>query len=89
MYGEANALYWESFESQNYTHLILLKHQNTKIALYKLLKNHWVMALFENIWSVRKKVLVAVLLDHPVFDYLIILIFKNVLVKEITLGNQF
>ena len=33
MYCTANALYWKSFESQNSTHLTLLKHQNTKTAL--------------------------------------------------------
>ena len=46
LYGEANALYWKSFESQNYTDLTLLKHQNTKTALKNLPENNWVMALF-------------------------------------------
>ena len=44
----------------------LLKHQNTKTALYKLPKNHWVLALFEIFGSVRKELLVTVFLDHPV-----------------------
>ena len=30
LYGDANALYWKSFESQNSTLLALLKHQITK-----------------------------------------------------------
>ena len=47
LYGEANALYWKSFERQNSTHMTLLKTKNTKSALYKLPKNHWVIALFE------------------------------------------
>ena len=66
LYGEANALYWKTIKRQNSTHLTLLKHQNTKTALYKLLKNHWVIALFEIFESVRNKLLVTVLLDHPV-----------------------
>ena len=66
LYGEANALYWKSFERQNSTHLTLLKHQNTKTALYKLPKNHWVIALFEKFGFVRKKLLLTVSLDHPV-----------------------
>ena len=66
LYGEANALYWKSFERQNSTHLTPLKHQDTKTALYKLPKNHWVIALFEIFWPVRNKLLVTVSLDHPV-----------------------
>ena len=67
LYGEANALYWKSFERQNSTHLALLKHQNTKIALYRLPKNHLVIALFEISGPVRNNSLVTVSLDHPVF----------------------
>ena len=48
LYGEANALNWKSFERQNSKHSTLLKHQDTKTALYKLPKNHWVIALFES-----------------------------------------
>ena len=65
-YGEANALYWTSFKRQNSTHLALLKHQNSKTALYKLPKNHWVIALFEISGPVRNKSLVTVSLDHSV-----------------------
>ena len=63
---EVNVLYWKSFESQNSTHLTLLKHQNTKTALYRLLKSHWVIALFKFFLVRQKKLLVTVLLDHPV-----------------------
>ena len=52
--------------SQNSTHLTLLKHQNTKTALYKLPKNHWVIPLFEGLGPVRNKLLVTVSFDHPV-----------------------
>ena len=44
----------------------LLKHQNTKTALYKLPNNHWVSALFEISGPVKNKLLVTVSLDHPV-----------------------
>ena len=45
--GPGNALYWNDSERQNSMHLTLLKRQNTKTFLYKLSKNHWVIALFE------------------------------------------
>ena len=77
LYGEANAVYWKSFERQNSTHLTLLKHQNTKTALYKLPKNHWVIALFEISGPVRNKLLVTVSLEHPVYTYI-----DNVLVTS-------
>ena len=66
LYGEVNALYWKSSERQNCTYMILLNHQNTKTALYKLPKNYWVVALFEIFRSVREKLLLTVSLDHPV-----------------------
>ena len=66
LYGAANALYWKSSERQNSMHLTLLKHQNTKTSLYKLSKNHWVIALFKKIGSVRKRLQSTVSLDHPV-----------------------
>ena len=47
LYCVANALYWKSFKRQIFTHLTVLKHQNTKTSLYELSKNHWVFALFE------------------------------------------
>ena len=65
-FHHTNALYWKSFERQNSTHLTLLKHQNTKTALYKLFKNHWVIALFEIFGPVRNKLLLTVFLDHSV-----------------------
>ena len=46
LYGAAIALYWKISEGQNSTHLVFLKHQNTKTSLYELSKNHWVIALF-------------------------------------------
>ena len=46
LFGAAIALYWKIFERQNSMHLAFLKHQNTKTSLYKLSKNHWVVALF-------------------------------------------
>ena len=66
LYCVANTLYWKSFKRQIFTHLTVLKHQNTKTSLYELSKNHWVFALFEIIWYVRKQLLVTVFLDHPV-----------------------
>ena len=45
----------------------LLKDQNTKTSLYKLSKNHWIIALLENFGSVRRKLQSTVSLDHPVF----------------------
>ena len=47
-------------------HLTLLKYPNTKTSLYKLSKNHWVIALFKKIGSVRKRLQSTVSLDHPV-----------------------
>ena len=66
LYSAENALYWKSSKRQNSTHLTLLKHQNTKTSLYKLSKNHWVIALFEFFGSVRKKLQFTVSLKHPV-----------------------
>ena len=66
MYGAGNALSWNDSVRQNSMHLTLLKHQNTKTALYKLSKNHWVIALFKKFGSVRKKLQSTVSLDHPV-----------------------
>ena len=45
LFGAAIALYWKIFERQNSMHLAFLKHQNTTTSLYKLSKNHWVVAL--------------------------------------------
>ena len=36
LYCVANALYWKSSERQSFTHLTVLKHQNTKTSLYEL-----------------------------------------------------
>ena len=66
LYDAANVLYWKISERQNSTHLAFLKHQNTKTSLYKLSKNHWVIALLEISWSVRRELQFTVYLDHPV-----------------------
>ena len=58
LYGEANVLYLMRSQRQNSTRMTLLKHQNTKTALFKYPKNDWVIALV--------KILVfTVFLDHP------------------------
>ena len=66
LYCVANTLYWKSFKRQIFTHLTVLKHQNTKTSLYELSKNHWVFALFEIFGSVGKKLQSTVFNDHPV-----------------------
>ena len=63
--------YLKISERQNSTHLTLLKHQNTKTSLYKLSKNHWVIALSKKIRSVRKILQSTVSLDHPVLSSLL------------------
>ena len=68
MYGAGNALSWNDSVRQNSMHLTLLKYPNTKTSLYKLSKNHWVIALFKKFGSVRKKLQSTVSLDHPVAD---------------------
>ena len=47
-------------------HLAFLKHQNTKTSLYKLSKEHWVIAFFKCFWFVRRELQFTVYLDHPV-----------------------
>ena len=64
LFGAAIALYWKIFERQNSMHLAFLKHQSTKTFLYKLSKNHWVIALFEIFGSVKKITIYSP--DHPV-----------------------
>ena len=64
--GAANALLWKSSETQNFTYLTILKHQNTKTSLNKLSKNHGVIAIFEIFGSVRRKLQFTVFNDHPV-----------------------
>ena len=44
--GAANAQYWIISWRQNWVHLTLLRHQNTKTSLKKVSKNHWVFAIF-------------------------------------------
>ena len=69
LYCVPNALYWKSFKRQIFTHLTVLKHQNTKTSLYELSKNHWVFALFEIFGSVSKKLQSTVFNDHPVYSH--------------------
>ena len=59
MYGAGNAQYWNNSERQNSMHLTLLKHQNTKTSLYKLSKDHWVMALLKKI-AIKKPIPVII-----------------------------
>ena len=66
LYCVANTLYWKSFKRQIFTHLTVLKHQNTKTSLYELSKNHWVFALFEIFGLLRKIIQSTVFNDHPV-----------------------
>ena len=68
LYCVANALYWKSFKRQIFTHLTVLKHQNTKTSLYELSKNHWVFALYEIFGPVRKRLQSTVFNDHPVAE---------------------
>ena len=55
LYCVANALDWKSSKRQIFTHMTVLKHQNTKTSLYELSKNHWVYALFEIFGPVKKR----------------------------------
>ena len=66
MNGAANALFWKSSETQNFTYLTILEHQNSKTSLNKLSKNHWVVELIEIFGSFRKKLQSTVFNDHPV-----------------------
>ena len=63
--GTAIALYWKISERQNSTHMAFLKPKNTKTSLYKLSKDHWVIAFSKNSQSVRRKLQSTVSLDHP------------------------
>ena len=65
-YGAAIDLYWKISERQNSTHMAFLKPKNTKTSLYKLSKDHWVIAFSKNSQSVRRKLQSTVSLDHPV-----------------------
>ena len=69
MNGATNALLWKRSETQNFTYLTILKHQNTKTSLNELSKNHWVIALFEIFGSVRKEIQSTVFNDHPVLGF--------------------
>ena len=49
-----------------FSRLILLRHQNTKTALYKHSKNYWVMPFLVICCFIREKLFVTVAFDHPV-----------------------
>ena len=56
-----------SYGTANFTHLAVLKHQNTKTSLYKLSKNHWVNALFETFGSFKNYSLRLITLYYQSF----------------------
>ena len=56
----------EKLQKAKFTHLTILKHKNTKTSLYKLSKNHRVIALYEIFGPVRKNLQFTVFNDHPV-----------------------
>ena len=64
LYGEENALYWKKSSNGKIPHPCPIKVHKT--ALDMLPKKHWVIALFEIVRFVTKKILLTVLLDHPV-----------------------
>ena len=74
LYGEANALYWKTIKRQNSTHLTLLKHQNTKTALYKLPKNRWVIVHF---WACQKQITCDSLFGSPCIMHYCHLLFHS------------
>ena len=47
------------------SHLIILRHQNTKTAAWKLSKNHWVRPFFAFFRFVREILFVTVAFDQP------------------------
>ena len=66
-YG-AVTLLWHSPEKHNFFYLTILRHQNIKMSIYKVDKNHWVMWLFCFLVPVRKIFKNTVALDHPVYQ---------------------
>ena len=58
--------YIEKLQKAKFHTLDTFETSKYQTALYKLLKNHWVIALFGIFGSVRNKLLVIVFLDHPV-----------------------
>ena len=61
-------LFRHSRERHNFCHLTILRHSNIKMVAYKLSKNGWVMPFFVIFRLAREKLLVTVVLDHPVFE---------------------
>ena len=64
-YG-AKTLFRHSPERHNFCRLTILRHSNIKMVAYKLSKSGWVMPFFVIFRLVREKLLVTVVLDHPV-----------------------
>ena len=60
-YHFSTTLKWKIF-----FHLIIMRHQNTKTAAWKLSKNHWVRLFFVFFRFVREILFVTVAFDHPV-----------------------
>ena len=60
---------WRLLSSVFFSNLTLLRHQNIKMSIYKVDKNHWVMWLFCFLVPVRKILKNTVALDHPVFYF--------------------
>ena len=53
-YG-AVTLFWHSHETRNLFCWTILKHQNIKMYIYKVDKNHWVKGFFCFLVPIRKK----------------------------------
>ena len=63
----AVTLLWHSPEKHNFFHLTILRHQNIKMSIFKVDKNHWVFQ-FLCAHQIRKILKNTVALDHPVFE---------------------
>ena len=53
-YG-AVTLLWHSPERHKFFHLTIKRHQNIKMSIYKVDKNHWVKGFFCFLVPIRKK----------------------------------
>ena len=60
--AEANPPFCYNTEMQDFFHLIILRHQNTKTAAYMLSKNHWVRPFFAFLGSSERYFLSQLLL---------------------------
>ena len=64
-YG-AKTPFWHSPERNNFFHLTILRHKNTKTATYQLCKKYWVRPFFSFFGFAREKSFVTVTFDHTV-----------------------